>query len=179
MCGPCTKAAWHCPSKTKEKIWKKKLSDSKTIEGYGRLTADRMDKLQTYYGLAIRRHKDELDGMRKDIWAGWYHSTSADDHPQHQFLPDGPDSWCKFKQAVFKGETYHHSKPLHATVLDVIKPLYERLSSDAVLEGCLGGFTQNSCESLNHLIWAGCPKSTTSGKTPLDAATAGAVFFFN
>ena len=64
-------------------------------------------------------------------------------------------------------------------MVDVIKPVYEQLSSDAVLEGCLGGFTQNTCESLNHLIWARCPKSTASGKTYLDAATAGAVLSFN
>ena len=165
--------------KLKSQYGKKKLSDSKTIGGYGRLTADRIDKLQTYYGLAIRRNKDDLDGMRKEIWAGLYHSASTDDQPQHQFCPDGPDTWCKFNQAIFKGETYHHSKPLPTTVVDVIKPVYERLSSDAVLEGCLGGFTQNNCESLNHLIWARCPKSTASGKTYLDAATAGAVLSFN
>jgi len=165
--------------KLKSQYGRKKLSDNKPIGGYGRLTADRIDKLQTYYGLAIRRHKDDLDGMRKEIWAGLYHSASTDDHPQHQFCPDGPDTWCKFNQSVFKDETYHHSKPLPATVVDIVKPIYERLSSDTVLEGCLGGFTQNNCESLNHLIWARCPKSVISGKTHLDAATAGAVLSFN
>ena len=71
--------------KLQSQYGKKKLSDSKTIGGYGRLTADRLDKLQTYYGLASRRNRDDLDGMRKEIWAGLYHSASTDDQPQHQF----------------------------------------------------------------------------------------------
>ena len=41
----------------KNKNGNKKLSDGKTIGGYGRLTANRIDKLQTYHGLAIRRRK--------------------------------------------------------------------------------------------------------------------------
>ena len=56
-----------------------KLSDGKTIRGYGRLTADRDDKLQTFYGLAIRRHKDDLTGMEKE--------ASTDAKPQHRFCP--------------------------------------------------------------------------------------------
>ena len=40
--------------KLKSKCGSNKLPDGKTIWGYGKLTADRIDKLQTYYGLSIR-----------------------------------------------------------------------------------------------------------------------------
>ena len=43
--------------KIKNKHGNKKLSDGKTIGGYGRVTANRIDKLQTYHGLAIHRRK--------------------------------------------------------------------------------------------------------------------------
>ena len=43
----------------------KKLSDGKSIEGYGRLTDKRIDKLQIFYGLAIKRNKGDLTAMRK------------------------------------------------------------------------------------------------------------------
>ena len=43
--------------KIKKKHGNKKLSEGKTIGGYGGLTANRIDKLQTYHGLAIRRRK--------------------------------------------------------------------------------------------------------------------------
>ena len=165
--------------KLKNKYGSSKLSDGKTIGGYGRLTADRIDKLQTYYGLSIRRHKEDLEGMKREALAGLYHTASTDEKPQHQFCPKGQDTWCKFHQAAQKGETYHHAKPLPEAVFEVVKPVYERLTQDKLLEGCLGGFTQNSCESLNHLIWARCPKSLASGRNHLDAASAGAVIVFN
>ncbi len=55
-------------ARSKVSSGQKKLSDGKSIDGYGRLTADRIDKLQTYYGLAICRYKEDLDGMKK-VWA--------------------------------------------------------------------------------------------------------------
>ncbi len=41
--------------KLKSQKGKKKLMDGKTIGGAGRLTGAKIDKLQVYYGLAIRR----------------------------------------------------------------------------------------------------------------------------
>ncbi len=67
----------------------KKLSDGKSIVGYGTLKASRIDKLQTYYVLAIRRHKEDLGGMKKEVWAGLYHTASTNDKCQHQFCPKG------------------------------------------------------------------------------------------
>ena len=165
--------------KVKTKYAGQKLSDGKSIGGFGRLTADRIDRLQTYYGLAIRRHKNDLEGMKKEVWAGLHHSASTNDEPQHQYCPEGPETWCKFNKAALKSEPYHHSKPLPKAVMEVLKPIYERLSKDSILEGCLGGYTQNSCESLNHLIWARCPKTMASGKVHLDCAAAAAVIVFN
>ena len=52
--------------KVKSQYSGKRLEDGKTIGGYGRLTGERIDRLQTYYGLAIRRHKNDLEGMRKE-----------------------------------------------------------------------------------------------------------------
>ena len=63
--------------------------------------------------------------------------------------------------------------------MNVITPVYERLTKDSVLQGCLGGYTQNSCESLNHLIWSRCPKSLASGRVHLDCAAAAAVLVYN
>ena len=60
-----------------------------------------------------------------------------------------------------------------------MKPTYESLTKQDLLEGCLGGYTQNNCESLNHLIWARCPKTIASGRDFLDSAAASAVLAFN
>ncbi len=60
-----------------------------------------------------------------------------------------------------------------------MKPIYERLTKDDILKGCLGGYTQNNREAINHLVWARCPKTKHSGRDHLDAAVARAVVAFN
>ena len=47
------------------------------------------------------------------------------------------------------------------------------------MQGCLGGYIQNNCEALNHIIWARCPKSQHSGRDHIDAAVAGVVIAFS
>ena len=46
-------------------------------------------------------------------------------------------------------------------MISVIKPIYEDLSKDALLQRCLSGFTQNKNESLKQLIWKISPKSVS------------------
>jgi len=47
--------------------------------------------------------------------------------------------------------------------LEVIKPIYEDLTSNNLLERCLGTEIQNNNESLNSLIWTFSPKYIHSG----------------
>ena len=165
--------------KLKAQKGKQKLKDGKTIGGLGRLTNAKIDKLQVYYGLAIRRHKHDLEGMKKEVWAGLCHSASSDENPQHQNCPKGPNTWCKYNLALLEKKPYKHPCPLPSAIADELQPIYERLTTDDIMQGCLGGYTQNSCEALNHLIWARCPKSKHSGRDHIDAAVAGAVIAFN
>ena len=51
----------------------KKLSDGKTVGGKGRLTDKVIDKMQNYYGKAIRGNKGDLNGMKESIKAIQYH----------------------------------------------------------------------------------------------------------
>ena len=188
--------------KHKHKLGKKKLSDGKSIGGQKRLTDKKIDKLQIYYGLAIRRNKNDLPAMKREVMAGLYHSASTDSKPQHQFCPPGSDSWCGWQLEVAEREkmvpvgmttryskrqqqttkmdnAYVHKDPLPAAIVDELLPIYERLSDSKLLEKCLDGFTQNSCESVNSLIWSRCPKHTSTGKISLDFGVADAVSQFN
>jgi len=45
-----------------------------------------------------------------------------------------------------------------------IKSICEALSSIDLLNRCLGGYTQNSNESFNSLVWSIAPKSQSNGK---------------
>lgn len=67
----------------------------KSLGGRGKLTGKMIDKLSVYYGLAIRRNHDSVEKMRNAIWATYYHYSSTDENPQHQYCPSGEESWCE------------------------------------------------------------------------------------
>lgn len=68
-------------------------------KGAGKLTDKIIGELTKYYGLAIRRHHDSVEEMRKEIWATYYHKSSTDKNPQHENCPSGENSWCKWRKA--------------------------------------------------------------------------------
>ena len=187
----------------KKSLSGKKLSDGKTISGRGRLTDQKIDKLQIFYGLAIRRNKGDIENMKKEVLAGLYHSSSSDDNPQHHYCPTGETSWCKWQQARAsvapppppkrgRGRprkkkqpepevhvAYQHKDPLPTAITEKLLPIYQKLSSVDLLSKCLDGYTQNCCEYINNLIWIRCPKRTHSGRNHLDFAVADAVCIWN
>lgn len=120
--------------------------------------------------------------MKTAIWATYYHYSSTDKTPQHQNCPSGKDSWCEWQQAAAKNnlKSFKHSyTAIPEDVLKAIKPIYENLSSDALLERCVGGFTQNNNESLNQLIWKISPKILSGTSTIVDIAANVAACYFN
>ena len=48
-----------------------------------------IEKLTTYYGLAIRNNIDSLENMKNAIWATFYHKSSTDEKPQHCYCSYG------------------------------------------------------------------------------------------
>ena len=165
--------------KMKKNLAGKKLADGKPIGGRGRLTDAAIEKLQNYYGFAVRNHSNDLQGMARAIWASLMHCASTDDKPQHQFCPPGQDSWCKWQQQQAGGNKYTHHDPLPEAVWKEIKPIYIRLSERSLLEKCLRGSTQNRNECFNGLIWQMCPKTTFASASTVNTATALAVAHFN
>ncbi|XP_026827639.1 uncharacterized protein LOC113562403 [Ooceraea biroi] len=69
--------------------------------------------------------------------------------------------------------------PLPKEVFDCLKPIYEDLNSNDLLNRCLGGFTQNNNESCNSIIWSIAPKIVSSGKMVVDIVSNIAVSTFN
>ncbi|GFU54932.1 uncharacterized protein TNCV_3825761 [Trichonephila clavipes] len=102
----------------KTKMRGQKLSDGKPLCGRNRLTEAEIDRLQAYYGLAIRRNLSSVKDMQQAIWAIFLHKLSTDEKPQHGFCPSDSDTWCKFKKAELLGETYHHKNSLPVDVVE-------------------------------------------------------------
>ncbi|GFW95592.1 uncharacterized protein TNCV_2857581 [Trichonephila clavipes] len=69
----------------KTKMRGQKLSDGKPLCGRNRLTEAEIDRLQAYYGLAIRRNLSSVKDMQQAIRAIFLHKLSTDEKPQHGF----------------------------------------------------------------------------------------------
>ena len=130
MCWACSKAYGNCPfRKLKVQKGKTKLTDGKSIGGVGRLTAARIDKLQVYYGLDICCHKNNVDAIKNEEWAGLYHSASTDENKQHQNCPMGQGTWCKYNKAMLQKKQFKHKNALPSAIIDEIKPIYKKLTT--------------------------------------------------
>jgi hypothetical protein len=58
-----------------------KLHGSKPVGGKGRLTQSEVDRLQNYYGLAVRRNVNNLEAMKRTVWAVFFHKLSTNEKP--------------------------------------------------------------------------------------------------
>ena len=63
--------------------------------------------------------------------------------------------------------------------MELLKPVFERLSNESLLSHCLPGFSQNNNESINSLVWARAPKHKYYGPIKVEMAVIGAVLQFN
>ena len=71
---------------------------TKGLGGKGKLTNAMIDRLQNYYGIAIRSNIGNKEKTKKAILATLFHCASSKNNNYHVHCPDGSDSWCKFKR---------------------------------------------------------------------------------
>ena len=117
--------------------------ETNSVGGKGKLIAKLIDELSVFWGLTIRRNKDSVKDTKKAIWATLKHKSSTDTNPQYNSCPPGDESWCTWKKAKAQGTLaqYSHKPALSYDVLSEIIPVYEDLSSENLLQQCIGGFT--------------------------------------
>ena len=159
---------------------RKLRKDRKSVGGKGKLTDKMIDRLQNYYGIAIRTNTGNLENMKKANFATLFHCASSKENEYHTYCPDGEDSWCFFKSD--EANRRHRYKagpglPLH--VIAELKPIFAGLSEDTLLMKCLHGKTQNQNESFNKMIWDRIPKATYVGKDLFELGVYDAVGSFN
>ncbi|GFX90329.1 uncharacterized protein TNCV_3849041 [Trichonephila clavipes] len=83
---------------------RKLKKNTKGLGGKGKLTDKFIDKLQNYYGIAIRSNVGCLEKMQSAVIAAFFHCCSSNQNPMHGQCPTGKDSWCKYKQALRDGQ---------------------------------------------------------------------------
>ena len=158
------------------------LSDSKKISGTGRLPKKVIDKLQKYYGMAIRSNVGDLRGMMMAVQATLHHITSTDDRSVHHMCPEGENSWCSYNKAKAgnKLDEYKHGfDAIPRAIVELLKPIYNRLGSQLLLFKFLLGYTQNANESLHSKVWRFCPKHRFFGSRLVKIGCALAICTWN
>ena len=94
---------------------RKKVSD---LGGAGKLNDGIIDRLQNYYGMAIRSNVGNLDAMKSATAVGFFHIASSKKNNYHTHCPDGGNSWCRFKADQANGtDTYIPGPGLPAEVI--------------------------------------------------------------
>ncbi|XP_065057533.1 uncharacterized protein LOC135685498 [Rhopilema esculentum] len=155
------------------------------------LTNEVIKKLQQYYGKALRRNcipygssvaekEKALAKMQQSVLAVLYHSLLLEDDVQrHQYCPEQTEvyNWCGYKNETRLTEHQpHHLCPQY---LPYLLPIFEKLSSKALLKRCLFGFSQNANESLNAVVWKRAPKEKNNSPSATHLAAISAVVQFN
>ena len=84
--------------KLKKEYISKKLKDGKTL--CGRLADKDINRLQNYFGIAIRTNCHSVVAMQKSVGAVLYHCSEANDpDARHMFCDKGEETWCKYQKA--------------------------------------------------------------------------------
>ena len=145
-----------------------------------RLTDSVIDKLQNYFGIALRSKVGNVKEMQDAILASMFHVASSDDCNYHTYCPTTPDTWCQYNRDVAnKTNLYQHGRGISLDVIHAIKPIYSDLTKPSELEKCLHGLTQNCNESFNSTVWERVLKSVYCGLEVLEFAVYDAVANYN
>lgn len=81
---------------------KGKKINKRLFTGKGKFTKGVIEKLQDYYGRAVRRNQGKtVKEMADDIWSTYYHVISSDAVPFHHKCPFTEETWCFYDRALF------------------------------------------------------------------------------
>ncbi|GFY21117.1 CCHC-type domain-containing protein [Trichonephila clavipes] len=136
-----------------------KKTKEKGLGGKGKLSDSFIDKIQNYYGIAIRSNIGNLEEMQRAVIAAFYHCCSGKSNPMHGQCPLGSESWCTYQRAQSAGKVFYDKNAgLPKSIINKIKPTYLQLCDQNLLRKCLHGKTQNANEAFNVCLWNVVPK---------------------
>ena len=108
----------------------------KGLGGKGKLTDVIIDRLQNFFGLAIRRNCGNLIEMNKSVLASLFHVASTKTNNLHfPHCATGPDSWCKYNVDIANGTSFYKAgSGLPINIVYKIRPICEAFAKDSELE---------------------------------------------
>ena len=157
-----------------------------SMGGRNKLTETVIDHLQYYFSVSLKRRVGTTASeMRDEILSSFHHCTSSDAEPKHHLCTKGPNSWCFYNKNLALGKVPPTHKKMKVSFkltdrqLQAVKAIYDRLTTDEMMERCLKGMTQNRNESLHSRIWKLCPKHKNKSRLYIEFTTATTVGHYN
>ena len=83
---------------------KLRYSQKQSISGKGKLTKEKVLKIQNYYGRVIKDNAHDPAFAKKRMFAILFHLTSTDSNPKHVHCPPREKSWCFWQRAIARQE---------------------------------------------------------------------------
>ena len=112
-----------------------------------------IDKLQNYFGIALRSNYTSVNEITQAITASLFHVCSSKERNLHDHCIKGPESWCQYQRDVAnKTNLYCPGSGLSDDVIKHVKTTYLDLIKPQELAKCLHGITQNQNESFTNLV---------------------------
>ena len=85
------------------------------------MTLNIIDKLQNYFGLAIRQNVGNREAISKAVHVSLFNVASSESNNWHAHCPEDNTSWCRFKTDRANGTNFY--KPGAGISLDIIAML--------------------------------------------------------
>lgn len=153
----------------------------KEVKGLRGLPDWMVDKLQNYFGIALRSNTGTSAKQMGDaIWASFLHVASSENNNFHSLCDKSPTSWCQYQRDRINGTNFYKPGPgLSNDVIRLVKPIYQDLIKEEEMEKCLHGLTQNHNESFNNMVWERAPKKIYISLQKMKFSVYDAIACFN
>ncbi|GFU82342.1 CCHC-type domain-containing protein [Trichonephila clavipes] len=98
---------------------------TKGLGGKNKLTDKLIDRIQNYYGIAIRSN---VGKMMSSVIAAFFHCVSGKNNSLDGQCPEGSESWCRYQRAKAAGSPLKEiEQGLPNKIINQIKPTYLKL----------------------------------------------------
>ena len=109
----------------------------KREKGLKALNDGTIDKLQNYFGIALRANVTSVKAMSDAILASFFHVASSKGNNYHSYCEKSSGSWCQFQRDIINGTNLHIDGPgLPQNVIYHVKPIYFDLTKPEELKKC-------------------------------------------
>ncbi|GFX49304.1 CCHC-type domain-containing protein [Trichonephila clavipes] len=120
-----------CIGHVQKRVGERLRQLKKTTKGLGgkiKLTDKLIDRIQNYYGIAIRNNVGNLQKMMSSVIAAFFHCVSGKNNSLHGQCPEGSESWCRYQRAKAAGSPLKEiEQGLPNKIINQIKPTYLKL----------------------------------------------------